>query len=321
MPKRHKPRKGSLQFWPRVRAEKILPSVNWTPLYGREKTGQKILGFFGYKAGMLRVLVNDLTQHSMTKNKEIVVPVTVIECPPLKLYSIRLYKNGRVVAEAVVSNEKELKKIVKAPKELQLAKLPDIEKSIEGYDDAKIILYSDIRKIHLKKTPDISEIALSGSIKEKFEFAKGLIGKEINISDVFSAGQLIDVHAVTKGHGFQGPMKRFGIGKRSHKSEKGVRRPGTLGPWTPSKVMFYAPQAGQTGFFTRVIYNSKIIKIASAEINPKKGFHRYGFVKNPCLLMKGSIQGPAKRPVLLAISARPSKNAGKKNYEIIKIMN
>ncbi|MFH0832033.1 MAG: 50S ribosomal protein L3 [archaeon] len=320
MPKRHKPRKGSLQFWPRTRAKKILPSVNWDSFYLKTKPEHKLLGFFGYKVGMIRALARDITLNSMTKNKEIIIPATVIECPPLKVYSVRFYRKGIVATEIIVSNDKELKCIVNVPKELQQNRLQEIEKDIASYDDIKVIMYSEAGKTGIKKTPDIAEIALSGSIKDKFEFAKSLAGKEINVSDYFSAGQIIDIHAVTKGHGLQGPMKRFGISKRHHKSEKGVRRPGSLGPWTPSKVMFYAPQAGQTGFFSRVIYNSAIIKIASQEINPKQGFHKYGIVKNPCLIVRGSVQGPPKRPILFTIPARASKRQGKKLFEIIKLL-
>jgi large subunit ribosomal protein L3 len=320
MPKRHKPRKGSLQFWPRSRAKEILPSVNWIFLYGKATHEHKVLGFFGYKVGMLRLLARDLTPHSLTKNKEIIIPATVLECPPLKLFSIRFYKQGKVAKEVVVSNEKELKKILKVPKQVDIKKLDDIGKNLDNYDDLMLVLYSNIRKTSIKKTPDLAEIALAGTIKEKIDFAKNMIGKELNVQDIFKPGQLVDLHAVTKGKGFQGPLKRFGIGKRQHKSEKGLRRPGTLGPWTPSRVRFYAPQAGQLGFFTRIIYNTKILNIATEKINPKEGFHNYGLVRNPYLIVKGSVQGPAKRPVLFTIPARPSKKILKENFEIIKIL-
>ena len=40
MPTRVRPRFGSLQFWPRKRARKYLPSVNWKPI-----NSEGILGF------------------------------------------------------------------------------------------------------------------------------------------------------------------------------------------------------------------------------------------------------------------------------------
>ena len=48
MSKRGHMRHGSLQFWPRKRAKKILPSVSWSSLYNKQKTSG-LLGFIGYK--------------------------------------------------------------------------------------------------------------------------------------------------------------------------------------------------------------------------------------------------------------------------------
>ena len=85
------------------------------------------------------------------------------------------------------------------------------------------------------------------------------LGKEISISDVFEKDQVVDLRGLTKGQGFSGSVKRFGITLKSHKSEKGRRRPGSLGPWHPARVTFRAPQAGQLGMFTRAIFNNKIL--------------------------------------------------------------
>ena len=62
------PRKGSLQFWPRKRVNKFLPSVNWKVI----DSGKNIKGFIGYKAGMFSAEVKDLTPNSMTKDKKII---------------------------------------------------------------------------------------------------------------------------------------------------------------------------------------------------------------------------------------------------------
>ena len=52
---------------------------------------------------------------------------------------------------------------------------------------------------------------------------------------------------------------------KGHKTEKGVRRPGSLGHWHPAHVVFRVPMAGQLGMFTRVSYNNKIIDMGKAE--------------------------------------------------------
>ena len=93
-----RPRKGSLQYWPRKRAARILPSLNWKGI-SKENKDKKILGFIGYKVGMKSSFVKDNTEDSMTKGKRIVIPSTIIECPPMKIYSIRFYKNKKTRME------------------------------------------------------------------------------------------------------------------------------------------------------------------------------------------------------------------------------
>ena len=94
MPKSSQPRRGSLQFYPRKRAKKILPRVNWDSI-SKEQTGLK--GFIWYKVGMKSAYVLDNTSHSHTKGKRIIIPVTLIECPSIKILSVRFYKNNKVI--------------------------------------------------------------------------------------------------------------------------------------------------------------------------------------------------------------------------------
>ena len=57
-----------MQFYPRKRIRKFLPSVNWSAV-DYEKDG--VLGFIGYKVGMATAIVKDNTDKSMTKGKKI----------------------------------------------------------------------------------------------------------------------------------------------------------------------------------------------------------------------------------------------------------
>ena len=58
-----------------------------------------------------------------------------------------------------------------------------------------------------QKTPEVSEIVLNGNnVTESLEKVRNVLGKPVNVTDVLSAGQLIDVTAVTKGKGTQGPV-------------------------------------------------------------------------------------------------------------------
>ena len=309
---------GSLQFYPRVRAKKIIPSVNWAPL---SKEGIGFMGFVGYKVGMISVLVKDDTSDSLTKGKRIVVPATVVECPAMKIYSVRFYKNGKVMKDVVVANGKELRRSVK------LSKRPPVssEKLVVGsedYDDVRVILYSGVKGTCVDKNKaDMFEVAISGSVDAKLSFIKEKIGKDVSISEVFPSG-LVDVRGVTKGFGTCGPVKRFGIALKSHKSEKGVRRPGSLAPWHPSRVTFRAPQAGQTGYFNRITYNNLILeigKISEKDINKKGGFEHYGVVKTEYIILKGSVPGPQKRGLVITTAIRPSKFMAKKKLEVLEL--
>jgi len=311
----HRIRSGSLQFWPRKRARKMLPSANWNNLKIRVK-GKGLLGFIGYKVGMTSAYVKDNTPDSMTKTKKIAVPATIIECPELKIYSVRFYKNHKVLKDFIVGFDNELKRSVKKPKEIR--KIDDFKGE---FDDLRVIVYSNVKKTGIKKSPDMIELSLGGSKEEKLEFVKSKIGKEIHVSDVFSEG-LVDIHGVTRGFGLQGPVKRFGITLKSHKSEKGQRRPGSLGPWHPARVTFRTPIAGQTGYQTRVAYNNLLLqvkKISENDINQKQGFHKYGNIKTSYVILKGSVPGAKKRPILLTPSFRPTKSRAKLKYEMVEL--
>ncbi len=313
MAKLSKPREGSLQFWPRSRASKVLPRVNWSPIKTDPKQ-ESILGFITYKVGMATVLVKDVTDKSMTAGKKIFLPVTILEAPNMKVYAIRFYQAGVPVKDVVVSSDKELKKLVHLPKEPQKLEPP------AAYDDIRILVYSLVKQTNIKKTPDMTELAINAA--DKLAFAKSLLGRELSLAD-FLKSSLVDVRGLTSGKGFSGAVKRYGISLKQHKSEKGRRRPGSLGPWHPARVTFRVPMAGQLGMFTRVHYNQKVITsatIAEKNINKSGGFMHYGLVKSAYLLVHGSVQGPAKRQLLLTHPLRPTKKQSKRKYEFQEIV-
>tara|TARA_Y100000310_G_scaffold344189_1_gene455629 strand:+ start:4278 stop:5231 length:954 start_codon:yes stop_codon:yes gene_type:complete len=317
MPKTSKPRAGSLQYWPRKKARKFLPSVNWKAI----DSDSSLLGFISYKVGMTSCVIKDNTENSLTKDKRIVIPVSILEVPSVKIFSIRFYKDNKVMSEIIVSDEKELKKKVKLPKtKNDIKKIDSVD--ADKYEDVRIIIYSQVSKTGIKKTPDLIEVGLGGSKEDKIKFIKNNIDKEILFSEIFKT-ELIDVRGLTKGQGLSGTVKRFGVTLKSHKSEKGVRRPGNVGPWHPAHVTFRVPMAGQLGLFTRTHYNHKIInygKTSEKDINPKSGWKNYGNIKNEYIILQGSIQGPAKRQLLLTIPLRPTKKQLNKNYEFVELI-
>ncbi|OIO80509.1 50S ribosomal protein L3 [Candidatus Pacearchaeota archaeon CG1_02_32_132] len=310
MPKSSRPRHGSLQFWPRKRAEKFIPSVNWKHI----KADEGMLGFISYKAGMGTAIVKDNTEKSMTKGKKIAMPVTILEVPNMKILSVRFYKNGKVMKDVVVSNDKELKRKIKVSKEIKNAELD----KVQGWDDIRVIVYPVMKKM-FKKTPDFAEVAISG--EDKLGIVKALIGREIALSEVIK-WPLVDVRGLTKGKGVQGPIRRFGIKKKFHKSEKGRRNPGSISPWNPPRVTFRAPLFGQLGMFTRVHYNLKVVgsgNISEKDVNRKQGFKRYGKINNNYLVLAGSVQGPVKRQILITPALRANKKNIKREYEFLEV--
>jgi large subunit ribosomal protein L3 len=313
MPTKKSPRKGSLQFWPRKRAKKFLPRVNWKAISSKKN----LKGFIGYKAGMSTILVKDNTPNSMTKGKNLAIPITILECPNMKILSVRFYRNGKVSTEILGKNlDKELKKKIKISKKI---KEIDLIK-IENYEDIRIIVYSQVKKTGIKKEPDLIEIGLEGSLEEKLKFVKENLNKDISILDFFDNGQIVDIRGLTKGKGFQGPVKRFGIKLRSHKSEKGIRKVGSIGPWHPARITFRVPMAGQLGNFTRVTYNSKVIDMGKAEERKDlKNIKNYGDIKTNYIIVSGSVQGSSKRQLLITFPLRESKKTKKKNYELLSI--
>jgi large subunit ribosomal protein L3 len=306
---RKAPRKGSLQYWPRKRINKFLPNVNWDAI---DSSSKILKGFIAYKAGMMSALVKDNTADSMTKGKQIAFPVTILECPSMKIFSVRFYKNTKVMKEVLAENlDKELKRKLKLPKTNK-----KFEEVKEEYDDLKILVYSVVKQTNIKKTPDLVELGLLGSKEDKLSYVKENLGKEIKVSDVFEKGQLVDFRGVTTGKGLCGPLKRFGLKLKRNKSEKGRRRPGSLGPWHPARVTFRVPMAGQMGLFTRAIYNNKIVDINNKQI---KNLKNYGDTKCDYLVVRGSVMGPSKRQLVVTNPLRQTKKQSKKNFDLIEL--
>lgn len=330
MGRKNGPRHGSMQIWPRSRSNDFISRVNWTPVHvasskvSNTTSPQKstILGFIGYKVGMRSAFVKDNTPDSLTKGKRIILPVTLLECPLMKIFSVRFYQNGIVKKEIINDNlSKDLKRIMKMPKKKTDIKA-ELEKiDVNEFEDIRLVVYSEVSKIGLKKSPDLAEIALTGNKQDKIDFIKANIQKEFGVTDSFQKG-VVDLRGLTKGKGFQGPVKRFGIDFRSHKAEKGQRRPGSIGPWHPTGVPFTVARAGQLGLFSRITYNSHIIsskKIADNPILEKMVFDNYGKIKGDYVVVNGSVQGPCKRQILICAPLRPTKKQLKRQYELIEL--
>jgi large subunit ribosomal protein L3 len=312
MVKHSKPRAGSLAFWPRKRAKRIYPRVKTWP----ESEKVKIAGFAAYKSGMIHASIVDNKKYSLTKGQEIIVPATVLDCPPLKVLGVRVYKEtpdgftalGEVWDEKI-KDDKDINRKIILTKSNQEKNMKKIEKELDRVKKVRLIVKTQPRRSGLnKKTPEIFEVEVAGqSTEEKWKYSKDLIGKELRVKDIFKEGEYIDVSAVTLGKGTQGPVKRFGIKIQGRKAAQKRRHTGTLGPETPDRVKWTVPYAGQLGFQTRTEYNKRILKIGEdgKEITPKSGFTNYGIVKGDYTVIEGSLPGPKKRLIRLRSAMRP----------------
>jgi len=305
----HGSRRGSLQFWPRVRAARIYPKISFF-------TGTSLSAFAAYKVGMVQY--SAIGTKGVNKGKEIVRAATVLEVPPLYPISLVFYKKTpygkRKITEYfnIKNLSKEFKKDLKRKikfKEEEYGKIP------EEYDELRLKIATFPRKTKLKKKPEIFEVGFFDNLEK----AKELLGKEIEIENYFSEGEYVDVTAITKGKGTQGVIKRFGVKLRNHKSKKGRRRVGSIGSTTPRKVDWRVPMPGQMGYHQRTEYNKLILKISDKldEINPKSGFKGYGLVRTKYVLLDGSVPGPRKRLIILRKPKKDRKEVLQIN-EIIK---
>ncbi len=316
MVKDSRPRKGSMAYYPRARAKSIVARVRRWPRVDEVKP----LGFAGYKVGMTHVFVIEDNPNSPFYEREVFKAATIIECPPLVVVGVRAYEGTPYGLRALTEVWAEklpryidrvftVPKVFRSPSEFA----GDVEKAGDRLAKVRLIVCTQPWMTGIgKKKPEIFEMAVGGSPEEAAKYALEKLGGEITVGEVFEEGEYVDVIAVTKGKGFQGVVKRFGVKilPRWHKHRKGARRIGSIGPTKPA-VMFTTPRAGQMGFHQRTEYNKRILMIGDdpSLINPKGGFKHYGIVRNQYVLLEGSVPGPAKRLIKLREPIRPPRRA------------
>ncbi len=303
MPKPHSSRKGSLAFRPRMRANTTNCRIKNWPVF----TKPCLLGFAGYKAGMLHFIYNEDLVASPNKGKEVAMAGTIIEVPPMLVYGIRVLKKTvygcKILGDYFVKDEAILKKAgIRNQKPVE-----DLERvKGEAYEVRVLALTNAAATQMGKKVTEQVELGVGGeNIGAQIEYAKGLLGKEINADDVFAKGDYVDVIGVTKGKGWQGVIKRFGIALQRPKATNKRRHLGNLGAWTPSIVQYTIAQAGQMGYHKRTILNNIVVDIGPGEkLSQSGGLLHYGNVKNKFILVKGSIPGTKKRLIKLRRALR-----------------
>ncbi|MEI7593850.1 MAG: 50S ribosomal protein L3 [Actinomycetes bacterium] len=196
-----------------------------------------------------------------------VVPVTVIRVTPLRVVQIKTLEHDGYSALQVTFGTRDPRKLTQ-PKAGHFAK-------------AGVAPGSTLVELRLD---DVSEYE---------------IGQEIGV-DLLTAGDLIDVSAVSRGKGFAGTMKRhnFKGQKASHGTHRVHRKPGSVGACaTPARVFKGTRMAGRMGGEKVTTLNLQVV-----EADAERGL----------LLIRGAVPGPKGGLVIVrnAVKATASVKGG-----------
>ena len=189
-----------------------------------------------------------------------VVPVTVVEAGPVVVTQVKTIENdgyNAVQVGFVDAKEKSLNK----PQKGHLAAANTLKKHLKEFRVESVDAYT--------------------------------VGQEIK-ADLFAAGELIDVTGISKGKGFQGPIKRHGQsrGPESHGSRY-HRRPGSMGACSyPGRVFKNKKLAGHMGSVKVTVQNLEVVRV-----DADKNF----------ILVKGAIPGAKGSVVTLKEAVKASK--------------
>ena len=159
-----------------------------------------------------------------------------------------------------------------------------------GFEDAKEKSLNKPQKGHLAAANTLKK-----HLKEfRVDSVEGYtVGQEIK-ADLFAAGELIDVTGISKGKGFQGPIKRHGQsrGPETHGSRY-HRRPGSMGACSyPGRVFKNKKLAGHMGSVKVTVQNLEVVRV-----DADKNF----------ILVKGAIPGAKGSVVTIKEAVKASK--------------
>jgi large subunit ribosomal protein L3e len=309
-----------------------------------------LTAFIGYKAGSTHILREVEKPGSKLHKKETCEAVTLIEAPPMVVVGVVGYiKTPRGLRSLNTIWSEHLDESVKRRfyKNWSKAKRKCFTKYAKKYSDGKkqieaelaqlkkhcctirVLAHTQIKKLPIsQKKAHLMEIQINGgSVEKKVDFAYALFEKLVPVDSIFQTNEMIDTIAITRGHGCQGVVQRWGVTRLPRKTHRGLRKVACIGSWHPARVKWTTARAGQQGFHHRTEINKKIYKIGKKgeashkattdfdmtekEITPMGGFAHYGVIKEDFLMIKGAIPGTVKRPITLRRTLLPqtSRNA------------
>ena len=138
----------------------------------------------------------------------------------------------------------------------------------DGYNAVQLG-YGDVAERKLTK-PELGHLKKAGDARKKtlkeFKLAKAAemnVGDEVKV-DVFAEGDRVDVTGISKGHGYQGVIKRHGAHrlKETHGSGPVVRHAGSMGANSdPSRIFKGKIGAGHLGVEQVTVQNLDVVKV------------------------------------------------------------
>jgi large subunit ribosomal protein L3e len=344
------PRHGSLGFLPKKRCRRGRGKPKSFPKDDPSKPPH-LTAFMGYKAGMTHIVREVEKPGSKIHKKETAEAVTIIETPPVIAVGVVGYVQtprglrtlNTIWAEHLSdevkrkfyrnyfkTKKKAFSKYAKKYAEGKGGIEAELEELKKHSTVVRVLVHTQIKKISNwgQKKAHMLEVQINGgSIADKVDFAYGLFEKEVPVESVFSANEMIDTIAITRGRGTEGVVTRWGVTRLPRKTHRGLRKVACIGAWHPARVSWTVARGGQHGFHHRTEINKKVYKIGKKgedshlattefdvtkkDITPLGGFPHYGQVDEDYLMIKGAVPGSKKRVITLRRSIFPqtSRNA------------
>ena len=161
-----------------------------------------------------------------------------------------------------------------------------------GYEEVKESKLTKPEAGHLKK----AEVGTKKHLKEfKLDASAEMNVGDVIKADTFAAGDKVDVVGTSKGHGYQGVVKRWNAGRTpmTHGGGPVHRHAGSMGSSSdPSRIFKGKIGAGQMGVEQVTIQNLDVVKVDS-ELN--------------MLVIRGAIPGPKGGLVFVKSTVKNNK--------------
>ena len=187
----------------------------------------------------------------------------------------------------------------------------------EGYAAVQLG-FEDVPERKLTK-PEMGHLKKAGveakkHLKEfKLEKAAEMNVGDVVKADVFAAGDMIDVTGTSKGHGYQGVVKRYGAGRTpmTHGGGPVHRHAGSMGSSSHQSRIFPGKiGAGQMGNEQVTIENLEVVKV-DAELNMLVIRGAIPGPKGGLVLIKSTVKTHRVKNVESGISNNPQKASGR----------